>query len=354
MYGLISIISGYQAAVSGSSILLPLWFFWLLVGLVGALVIILLIRDKALRHGLKNIFSSLRRRVKRTKLEGRIRKETKEKEGALTELGQKAWEIGAKSDATVGIDKDIKALEQKREDNLKEAVVIDSESEKLQSAHQNYKKDVEEKIKLQEEKKSPHAEHLSQTKESLKRNEADLSHVEKEIRAADKEKADAEKEITKTEQNTALSEEMKQTKIAELNARIFELTKKKEELESKRPALEEQKSRLLQQKEDDQNRVKEFDQTISSFREEEKERQKVFDKEMKQWQKKKDVLVDKNKEIDNQKQPLFFRLGKALYEKRVESPDLEDIYTRIEEIEKTVREYEEKRRELEKSSTPSS
>ena len=347
MYGLTSILYEYQAGVPGSRIQLPLWLFWFLLGLLGALIVILLIRDKALRQGLKNVFFSMRRRVRKKKLDSRIKKETKEWEKALAGLGLKAWEVGIESEATAEISEEIKALDKKSEANQKEAASVDSEIEKLKSAQQDYEKGVEDKIKQQEEKKAPHAEHLNQTKENLKRTEADLSHVDKEIRSADKERIDAEKKITKAEQNTALSEEIRQTKVEELKARIFELTKKKEDLEAKRPALEENKSKLLTQRDEDQSRVKEFEQTISSLQNEEKERQKVFDREMKQWQKKKDVIVAKHREIENQKQPLFSRLGKILYEKRIESADLKETYIRIEEIERTIQEFEQKRGELE-------
>lgn len=343
---LASFFANFQPSTPESRVILPLWVFWLLIGLIGALVILLLIRDKALRRGLKNSFLSARRRVQRARLESRIKRETKEREKALNALGQKAWSIGIKLESAADILKSIQALEQKKKGSLKESAGIDSEMEKLQDAHAEYRKSQEEKIKEQEEKKNPHAEHLSQTNESLKQAEADLSHIEKEIRAADKERTEAEKEITKIEENIQLSSEIKQNKIEELKTKVFEMTKKKEDLEVKRPSIEEQKSRLLQQKANDQNKIKEFDQAITAFHEEEKERQKVFEKEQKEWQKKKDVLIKKNKEMEEEKQPLFTQLGKALFEQRVESPELDDIYTRIETIDKAVQEVEEKRKEL--------
>lgn len=331
-----------------SRITLPLWLFWLLIGLVGALLILLLIRDKALRRSLKNVFSRARRRVKKGRLEGRIKKESKGKDSALVDLGEKAWSTGVKLEAASDVINDLQTLERKSKEHVKEVEAVEKEIEKLQNSHDEYRKNQDEKIKLQEEAKSPYVEHLNQTKDSLGETEADLSHIEREIRASEKEKNDAQKEITKIEENTKLSDEIKKIKIEELNAKVFEMTKKKEELSEKQPAIEEQKAKLDQQKVKDQEKIKEFDKEIAALREEDKERQKAYEKEMKQWQKKKDTLLEKNKEIEKQEQPLFARMGKIFNEQRIKDPALADIYSRIDAIDKAVQEYETRLSELEK------
>ena len=56
--------------------------------------------------------------------------------------------------------------------------------------------------------------------------------------------------------------------------------------------------------------------------------------------------MDKNKEIDEKKKPLFALLGKSLFEQRVKSPELTDTYKRIETIDKAMQENEVKRQEL--------
>ncbi len=344
---ILTLFSGFfQRTTPVSSINIPLWVFWLLIGLIGALVILLFIRDRTLRMGLKKLFSTARRRVKKAQMESRIKKENKEKERALTELGQKAWSIGVKPKQGEDVIKNIESLEETKTGFLKENASFDSEIEMLQEAHEKYRKNEEEKIKEQEEQRSPHVEYLSQIKEDLKQAEADLSHIEKEVRTAEKVKTDAEKDITKNGENSELSNEIRQIKIEELKARVFESNKKKEDLEIKRPSIQEQKSKLLQQKTDEQDRIKEYDQIITTFQEEIKDRRKTFEKEKKELQKKKDVLSDKNKEIEEKKKPLFAQLGKSLFEQRVESPELTDTYKRIETIDKAVQEYEEKRQEL--------
>lgn len=345
---LILSLPDFQPEALGSRILLPLWLFWILIGLIGVLVILLLFRDKALRRSLKKAFLSARLRVKKARLESRIKRETREKEKALVELGQKAWSLGVQSEPAADVLKNIQALEQEKEGVLKEAAGVGTEIETLQKTHAKSRKSQEEKLKELEEKKSPLVEHLSQAKENLKQTEADLSHIEKEIRDADKGKTEAEKDITKIEANTQLSAEIKKIKSEELKARIFEMVKKKEDLEAKRPSIEEAKSKLLQQKTSDQNKIQEFDRMIAELQEEKKERHKVFENEMKERQKKKDNLMKKNREIEEQKQPLFARLGKALYDQRVEIPKLADIYARIETIDKAVQEYKAEREELDK------
>ena len=342
------LFSGYfQQTDRASAMNIPVWVFWLLIGLIGVLAILFLIRDKALRSGLKKMFLSAKRKVKKAQVDSRIKKETKEKEKALAELGHKAWSIGVKPVKADEVIKNIESIEERQSGFLKESAAFDSEIKKLQDTHETYKKAQEEKIKEQEEQRNPHVEYLSQIKEDIKHAEADSSHLEKEIRTAEKVKTEAEKDIAKIEENSELSSEIKQIKIEELKSRIFETSKKKESLDVKLPSIQEQKTKLLQQKTDEEAKIKELDKFISTYQEEIKERHKTLEKETRELHKKKDVVSDKNKEIEENKKPLFAVLGKSLYEQKVKSPELTEIYTQIEAIDHAVKENEEKRKELE-------
>ena len=344
---ILTLFSGFfQQTDRASAMNIPVWVFWLLIGAIGVLVILFLIRDKALRSGLKKIFSSAKRKVKKAKVDSRIKKEIKEKEKALAELGHKAWSIGVKPVKADDVIKNIESLEERQSGFLKESAAFDSEIEKLQDTHEKYKKTQEKKIKEQEDQRKPHVEYLIQIKEDIKKAEADLSHIEKEIRTAEKVKTDAEKDMAKIEENSELSSEIKQIKIEELKTRIFETSKKKESLEKKLSSIQEQKSKLLQQKTDEQDKIKEFDQFITTYQEEIKERHKLSEKETRELHKKKDVVLDKNKEIKENKKPLFALLGKSLYEQKVKSPELAETYKQIEAIDKAVKENEVKLQEL--------
>ena len=344
MFVLLSIIE-LQATPEGQ-ISLPVWLFWTLIGLIGLFIILLMVRDKKLRTGIKNLFVGAKMRMRRSRIQKKIKTEVKNKEKVLNELGKKAWEIGLESEAAASINKEITELEEQKKEFLKEAESVGGEIDGLQKNISAFIEEQNQKIQAQEETKKPHVERLAQLQDSLKKGQADLSHVDKELKSAEKEKQSSEKEVAKIEADDKLSDEMKESKIQELKAKVFDMEKKKEELDAKRPSLEEQRAESQKQIDKEQNIVKELDQKMKSLRDEEREKQKEVEKEIKKWQKKKDELQGKIENLDKAKAPLLFTLGKTLDEKREDHADLNPLYTQIDSINQLIDELEAKLAEL--------
>jgi len=70
---------------------LPYWIFYLLLCLILLLLAFIFLRDKDLRIRLNEFLSGAKKRMKRTQMRIRLKRENKRKADHLKELGQRAW-----------------------------------------------------------------------------------------------------------------------------------------------------------------------------------------------------------------------------------------------------------------------
>jgi hypothetical protein len=70
---------------------LPYWTFYLLLCLILLLVAFIFLRDKDLRMRLNEFLSGAKKRMKRTQMQIRLKRENKRKTDHLKELGRRAW-----------------------------------------------------------------------------------------------------------------------------------------------------------------------------------------------------------------------------------------------------------------------
>jgi hypothetical protein len=70
---------------------LPYWIFYLLLCLILLLIAFIFLRDQDLRLRLNEFLSGARKRMRRTQMRIRLRRENKRKTDLLKELGRRAW-----------------------------------------------------------------------------------------------------------------------------------------------------------------------------------------------------------------------------------------------------------------------
>jgi predicted nuclease with TOPRIM domain len=137
------------------SITLPIWVFWLLIIVIVILIIFILIRDKGVRNGVKKLFSSITKKIKRARIKGKIDKEKEKKAVLIRKLGESIWEKEIDVSNLDKVKDGLKKLKDEESKVLNEIENLNSKIEKYKEDFGNFKKDQEIKIKENEEEKKP-------------------------------------------------------------------------------------------------------------------------------------------------------------------------------------------------------
>jgi DNA repair exonuclease SbcCD ATPase subunit len=310
-----------QQIAEGAGEGLPYWIFWLLLCAILLLLTFIFLRDKDLRQRLDTFFAGFKKKLVRLRLQSQLKKENDKFENTLTGLGKKAWEENLRPKAGESLLMELAQLETQcselKEEKNATAVKITQLQTDLDSTQKKFNK----MISSHDSEKEPFQRRLSQIKEKEREIEAHVlenqNRRETEVKQLNQLKMGGEN----PDQVSTLS-----TDINKINKKVEELVKQKHELE---------------QEADTQNeKIQEIKQKIQQIQHELRQHERRFHKEIKEWEKSRDRLQDKIRNVDKQINPLFTNLGRLINEERPEHPEMGIFYSQLDRMNQRIHELE--------------
>jgi chromosome segregation ATPase len=132
-----------------------------------------------------------------------------------------------------------------------------------------------------------------------------------------------------------------------LKQKIADLETKKSDLEQSLSQQSEEKAALAADAKVQQKQVDEFNKKIKKNKDFFKHELRKFEKDFKEWEKKRDEVAGQIKEINDKKGPLFYQLGKLIDDERVEHEELQIFYSKLDKTKTRTQELEDKIKDLE-------
>jgi len=167
------------------------------------------------------------------------------------------------------------------------------------------------------------------------------------MNTAAKDQEAARKEIAKLDEKTDLLEDVKASMEETLKEKISGLETKKSEADLLLSRLTEEKQGLESNAKEQQKQADAFAKKIKKNKDATKHEARKFEKDVKEWEKKRDEVAAQIKEIDEKKTPLFYQLGKLIDEERVDHEELEIFYSKLDKTKTRTQELEDKIKDLE-------
>jgi chromosome segregation ATPase len=275
---------------------LPYWAFWLLIFVIVLLVTFIFLRDKDLRRRLDYLLSGGKRRFLRIRLRVRLRRERQKRQGFIKDLGQKAWSLDLKLAASESILRELGALEKKRRALQDEWQADYVRLEALHKKLGEFKAENERAAAEEEARKKPHEIRWYELKEKSKA-------LDKDFKAAEK------------GGNGGASAEERAQRLAGLAQERASLTA---DMDGVRKALEELDRRAAEVR--SRGRI----QVLS------------FEAEIREWEKAKDRVQERIREVERRMDPLFESLGAIVNEVRPDNAELFGLFSTIDRLDKTI------------------
>lgn len=318
----------------------PYWILWFFLCIIILLITFIFLRDKSLRQRVNLFLSKAKRRLIKTHLQTKIRKEKRKKDGLIMELGIKTWNEGIRDKISEKIDKNIETLDESKNRSQKELEEINSKIKKLDNQLTESDEKLDDLIEQQEGDKKPFQEKLDETKEKERLIELHLIQKQKEIEDEEKSLKAAEGKLKNIELNSDLSEANKKSQINEVKEKIKNLETGREKIQKELEELRKEKPELEKEIKNIQRKVNDYGRAIKKIEKEKKEKRRIILKEIKELRKDESTVQKKIKETEKQKEPLFEDLGNIIDKYRVDSKELTPLYSQIDKINKRVQDIE--------------
>jgi chromosome segregation ATPase len=331
---------------SGSGDGLPYWIFWLLLCVILLLVAFIFLRDKDLRKRLDSFFAGIKKKIVKVRLKARLKRVNQKKIVYYKELGQKAREEGVEIERGEIIAQELSRLDDKKQILEDESSSIETEISNLKSNLEKLQKKYQELIKEQETLEKPYLDKVIESKESIKNKETAISNRQKELTEVTKRLNEIRIKNFEAGNNGYTDESGQSSRIETNNSLEEKLNIEKEKIAETIQKLMKERTEVRQEQKIHQKQVAEYDNEIHKLKEKEKVKTKDFQKEIKEWEKNKNRVLNKIKDVDKQKEPLFESLGMLLNDKRVEHKELVVYYSRLDRAEKHIKETEKQIRDL--------
>jgi chromosome segregation ATPase len=103
---------------------------------------------------------------------------------------------------------------------------------------------------------------------------------------------------------------------------------------------------LEKERKDHQEKFDELDKKLKAIEEGGKKRIREFHKEIKEWKRNKEKLLEKIEHVEKKKEPLFVRLGKQTDETRENHQELSVFYSQIDRSNERIGELEQQIKNL--------
>ncbi len=314
------------------------WVFWLQLIIIAFLLIFIIIRDKGVQKFFKNLIGWAKKKIRISKLKTKISNALDEKNKLIPELGKNYWDAKINNEIGGQIIHKLDLLKDK-----KSKVLSDLEEIKLQLKEN--KENKESKIK-------EHENIINSNNNEKKPLEIELKKLEKEFESVDKTIKEQKKLYLKIENNIKSNNKEKRKIKAdppgystdnEKNKKTKELDDKNNTLDDELNSINSKINDLRSENPVAKKRVEELTAKISSFNvniNSIKDEISIIKKEQNEENKK---LETKNKQYTSdlilkkkEQEKAIKDLGHLLIEKRLDIPQLTNIYSQIDDIDKTV------------------
>jgi len=287
---------------------LPFWIFWLLLSIILLLLFFIFLRDKDLRRRLSAFLSGAKRTMLRLRLQAKLRKEKDKKSELWKELGRKAWSEDIQVEGTAEVCRRLKVLEEEKSARQMEGHEIYSQIEALGKRYENLRKSQHETVRAEEALKKPFKDRMAELKEREKEHKKQRAQAEKEIRDAGA--------GLKTAGST----------VDEIKGRLTGIGEEEARLEKEKAAV--------------QAELDARDRKIHEMELKHREEDRVSEKGIREWEKKKEAVQQRIIELKKTSEPLYESLGKTLDESRIEHKELALYYFQIDGVNKAIQDLQ--------------
>jgi len=325
MRGFLENIFAKQTPPPGSSEGLPYWTFWLLLFVILLLVVFIFLRDKGLRRRINLFLFGAKKKLIKLRLQTRLRRECRKKDEFIRSLGKKIWEEKIKIPMGEKIHQELEKLEQNKQDLERESKDVLSKIKGLEADQEKFIQKHKDSVTEHESARKPYKEKSADIKDEERVLEVTVMEKQKELEGvvrginASRNKAD-----DRLEELIKLREEMDET--------IKKLVGKRLDLEKERK--------------DHQEKIDELDKKLKAIEEGDKKRTREFHKEIKEWKRNKEKLLEKMEHVEKKKDPLFVLLGKQTDETRENHQELSVFYSQIDRSNERIGELEQQIKNL--------
>jgi len=346
MRDFITNIFSSQNAPPGAREGLPYWIFWLLLCVILLLSAFIFLRDKDLRQRINNFFFRTKQKLIKLRLQHQLKKETSKKQTSLLNLGKKAWEEKIPVPKGEKIIDQLKDLSQKIDAQKKELKETEEKIESLNTAMLETSKTFDQDISEQDKIKNTHQEELNTLKEKEKTIESQVLEKQKEIEDYTHQINDLYDSLKEKKEAENSEEQTEKIDPEKVKQKISALTEKKEKSDTAIKTYVEDKTKLETEKDNVKSKIDEVSKKIDKLSEEQKERTRKHQKEIKEWDKTRNRILSQIKAFEEEEIPLFESLGKILDAERLDQKKLEVFYAQIDRINSKIQDLEKQIDEL--------
>jgi chromosome segregation ATPase len=331
--------SGFQAA-PGAAEGLPYWILWLLLCVILLLLAVIFLRDKDLRRRLSSFLSGARRRMLQLRLQAKLRREREKKRSLWKELGKRAWSEDLASDCISSECERLAALEEEMHLHQMTWHEIYSKIEALGKEHEEESLRFRALIREQEEARKPHEEERKALNARASEILDAIGGTAWEIDSAEGQLRGVDKEVRSIEDNPKIPDPEKTPRLGQAHERAAALAEKVASLQAKLPLLHEEREGLEERQAECEARIEVFNQRIGEIEDEQRESNRIHEREIRDWMRKKQRAQDKIVELQRLMEPLYESMGQALDEARVFQNSLTVVYFQIDAVNQNIRDLE--------------
>lgn len=319
---------------------LPYWLFWFLLCIIMLLVAFIFLRDKDLRQKLNLFFFKTKRKLIKIQLQVRLKKEKKKKDELIGELGKKSWREGIRLEKSKKIERNLKNLEKNRFRFQKRLEEIETKTEMFAGELIESDHKFDDEVKKQQAKIRHQRKKLAEIDENRRQKKLDILEKKEEFEALKINMKAVDKKAKQLENNHKLGEEKKEIKRAEIEQKIKVQDETKKAILKEIRQLRKEKTGIAKEKAALQEIIEGYETKVKETEKAKEEKRHIHLKEIEAWEKNKEKIQEKLKEIVRQEDPLFASLGKLINELRIDHELFGSNYSQIDKADKRIREIE--------------
>lgn len=331
-----------EATGEGSSRGVPAWVVWALVGVIVLLVVFILIRDKRSRKALKNFFVWIADKIRVVRLKSQMGKKEQERSGLMTELGRTAWEKQIENPEIATDRQEITNLKKDEASLTAQIEKMDNDIQRLREKGERDDQAQKSKISEIEKEKAPLEKQHKELVGEKDKIESRIKEDEKSLEKITKSIENHKREIEKTDRDGYLSKIEKEMKRKEHKREIENLETRLPQNKERLTRSKEDRKKILKNIGDLETEIKTHDDRLDALKKEWRERQKKDEEEISGIQKNRKALGIKRIGIRKEITSLFETIGEKLDRNRIDHDDLKPVYSRIDQIDKTMKDLQEK------------
>ena len=346
MKGILAYIFPQQIPPPGSNEGLPYWTFWLLLCVIFLLFVFIFLRDKDLRRRLSLFLFGAKKKLIKIRLQSRLKREYRRKTEVFRNLGKKMWEEGIQIPRDDKISQELSKLQQHIDELLQESKEIQNKITELEADLQKFLQKHEELVREQMSARNPYQEKLTAIVNEQRLLEIEITRKQKELDGLVRGINTLRNEISPKGENSTLSETSVQSRQNESKNKTEEMIQQRKKTDERIKYLVEKRLNLERERKDHQEKIDELDEKLGKIEDGGKKRIKEFHKEIKEWKKNYEKLLERIKNNEKRKDPLFERFGQKADEARVSQDSLSLFYSQIDRSNERIQELEQQIKNL--------